>query len=102
LFYLSIVVFLIMGQIFLSIFVNIFSEAGNKTISVLIAVPVVAIIILYEGIVSGRDLGETGVKRKNFWRNVGIRVLVLGAYIAFFSVTDLILTIKRQRGERKV
>ena len=84
LFYLGIVVFLIIGLISLSMLVNTFSEAGKKTISVPMAFPVVAIIVFYEGVVRGRDLSEVGVKRENFWRNVGIGVLL--AFFGFFGM----------------
>ena len=51
LFYLSIVVFLIIGFIAFSIFVNTFSKTG-ETISIPVAFPIMAIIIFYEGAVS--------------------------------------------------
>ncbi len=80
-FYFGIVVFLIMGFVSFSIFMNTFSKTG-KAVSIPLAFPIMAIIIFYEGVVKGRGLGEVGVKRENFWRNV-----VIGALLAFFVFT---------------
>ncbi len=80
-FYLGIVVFLIIGFVSFSIFVNIFSKTG-KAVSIPLAFPLMAIIIFYEGVVKGRDLGEVGIKKENFWRNVVIEALL--AFLGFF------------------
>ena len=92
LFYLGVVVFLIIGLIFLSMLANTFSEAGKKTVSVPIAFPVVAIIIFYEVVVRGRDLSEVSVKRENFWRNVGAGVLLaFFGFFGMFAIVNLII-----------
>lgn len=64
-FYLWIVIVLIIGFVFFSIFVNTFSKTGG-TVSIPIAFPIVAIIIFYEGVIRKRDLSELGIKKKIF------------------------------------
>jgi len=72
--------------------VNTFSEAGKKTINIPLAFPIVAVIIFYEGIVKRGDLSEVGIKKENFWRNVGIGALLafLGFFV-MFAIMNLII-----------
>ncbi len=85
-FYLWVVILLIIGFVFFSIFVNTFSKTWG-TISVPIAFPMVAIIIFYEGVIRKRDLSQLGIKKENFWRNVGVGVLLsVFGFFAMFAV----------------
>ncbi|MEM3419701.1 MAG: hypothetical protein QW806_05695 [Nitrososphaerota archaeon] len=81
LFYICIVTFLTIGFIFFSIFMSTFSK-NRGSISIPISFPIVAIIIFYEGIIRKRELSELGIKKENFWRNIGIGILL--AFFGFF------------------
>jgi len=86
-FYLWIVIFLIIGFVFFSIFVDTFSKTGG-TVSLPIAFPIVAIIIFYEGVIRKKDLTDLGIKKENFWRNVGVGVLL--SVFGFFAMFALV------------
>jgi membrane protease YdiL (CAAX protease family) len=83
----AIVIFLIIGAVLFFIFMNTFNKSG-KNITIPAALPIIAIIVFYEGVIRDRDLSYIGVKKENFWRNVGIGVVV--AFFGFFMMLAIV------------
>jgi len=69
LFYLGVAILLITGSASFFALVNAFS-GNEKTVIIPGALPVMAIIVFYEGVVKKGDLSDVGVKKDDLWRNI--------------------------------
>lgn len=85
LFYAGLVLALFIGFIAFSVAINLSTKnLSAHRIDFPVALPIIAVLVLWEGVVRGRDLSGLGVKKEHFGRNVLIGVVL--AFLGFFTI----------------